>query len=95
MFPDSPGGFHALREASALQIPVAGFFGQEDQNPTPEQARSLDNELLRLGKEHEFHYYAGSGHGFFCDDRSSHNPDAAADAWERTLGFFASHLAKA
>ena len=94
MFPgdDQPDAFAALRESDALSIPVAGFFGEEDQNPTPEQARALDERLAALGKEHTFHFYEGAGHGFFCDDRASHRPEAAADAWEKTLAFFAERL---
>ena len=94
MFPgdDAPGAFSAMREADRLAIPVAGFFGEDDQNPTPEQARALDERLTALGKEHAFHYYEGAGHGFFCDDRASYHPKAAADAWEKTLAFFARHL---
>lgn len=94
MFPggDAPDAFSAMREAERLAVPVIGFFGEDDQNPTPEQARSLDERLTALGKEHQFHYYEGSGHGFFCDDRDSHRPQAAADAWEKTLAFFAEHL---
>ena len=94
MFPgdDQPEAFSALAESPDLSIPVVGFFGNGDQNPTPEQAHALDDRLTALGKEHRFHYYEGAGHGFFCDDRGSHNPEAAADAWEKTLAFFAQSL---
>ena len=94
MFPadDQPEAFSALRESEALSIPVMGFFGEDDQNPTPEQARYLDERLAALGKEHTFHFYEGAGHGFFCDDRASHNAAAAADAWAKTLAFFGERL---
>ena len=94
MFPgdDQPDAFHALREAGALSVPVMGFFGEEDQNPTPEQVRTMDEHFTAIGKEHEFHVYHGAGHGFFCDDRAGHNADAAADAWEKTLAFFGERL---
>jgi carboxymethylenebutenolidase len=42
-----------------------------------------------------FHVYAGAGHGFNCDQRSSYHPQAAALARERSLAFFARHLASA
>ena len=92
MLPDDPASFNALREADGLAIPVAGFFGEEDQNPSPEQARSLDERLTSLGKEHTFHYYEGAGHGFVCDERSSYHAGAAADSWEKTMAFFAEKL---
>jgi len=94
MFPggDVPDAFSAMREAERLAIPVIGFFGEDDQNPTAEQARALDERLAALGKEHRFHYYEGAGHGFFCDDRDGYRPQAADDAWEKTLAFFAERL---
>ncbi len=94
MFPgdDQPEAFSAMRESGTLAIPVVGFFGEEDQNPTPEQARMLDAHLSDLGKEHAFHYYEGAGHAFFGDDSPSYRPHAAADAWEKTLAFFDRHL---
>lgn len=94
MFPgdDQPEAFSAMRESEGLAIPIVGFFGEDDQNPTPEQARMLDAHLADLGKEHTFHYYAGAGHAFFGDDSPSYRPHAAADSWEKTLAFFGRHL---
>ena len=94
MFPgdDQPEAFSAMRESAGLAVPVVGFFGEEDQNPTPEQARMLDRHLTDLGKEHEFHYYEGAGHAFFGSDSASYRPGPAADAWEKTLAFFDRHL---
>ena len=94
MFPgdDQPEAFSAMRESGALAIPVIGFFGEDDQNPTPEQARELDGRMADLGKEHAFHYYEGAGHAFFGDDSPSYRPGPATDAWEKTLAFFGRHL---
>lgn len=38
------------------------------------------------------HVYEGAGHGFNCDRRADHRPEAAALALERTLAMFADHL---
>ncbi len=94
MFPgdDQPEAFSALAESPNLDIPIVGFFGNDDRNPTPEQAHALDDRLTALGKDHRFHYYDGAAHGFFCDDRPSHHPQTAADSWEKTLAFFAQTL---
>jgi len=40
----------------------------------------------------EVHLYHAN-HGFNCDHRGSYNADAAKLALERTLAFFAKHLA--
>ena len=37
--------------------------------------------------------YEGADHGFNCDQRQSYNPDAAALARQRTLGFLARYVA--
>ena len=34
----------------------------------------------------------GAQHGFNCDQRPSYHPEAAADAWQRTLAWFGTHL---
>ena len=85
--PLSPHGYSEL-----LTAPVLGCFGELDKNPPPEDVNEVDALLTELGKEHDFHIYAGANHGFFCDDRPSYHKEAAADAWERTLAWFSKHL---
>jgi carboxymethylenebutenolidase len=36
--------------------------------------------------------YADAEHGFNCDARASYHAPSAADAWQRTLDFFAANL---
>ncbi|MDE2838429.1 MAG: dienelactone hydrolase family protein [Chloroflexota bacterium] len=97
MFPgdDRPEAFSAIRESATLAVPVIGFFGEEDQNPTAEEARSLDAHLTNIGKEHAFYYYEGAGHAFFNDDSPGYRPGPAADSWEKILEFFDRHLRRA
>ena len=53
----------------------------------------LERELKELGKSVEVHIYPGADHAFFNDQRPEvYNANAAADAWRRTLEFFAKHL---
>jgi carboxymethylenebutenolidase len=54
--------------------------------------RKLDAELNKFGKAHEFHSYAGAGHGFM--DRHGNKYHAPADqlSWPRTLDFFRRYL---
>ena len=81
-----------LADAANISAPIIGLFGNDDQNPTPDDVAAIDAELTRLGKAHEFHAYDGAGHGFMCEDRGSWRAEAAADAWDKTLAFFAKHL---
>ncbi len=75
-----------------IGCPVMGLFGEDDLNPNPADVAKLDAELTRLGKQHEFHSYKGAGHAFMNDDRPSYRPEAAADAWEKCVGWFRRHL---
>ncbi len=81
-----------LHLAPNLSCPLLGLFGKEDSFPTPDEVNNLDNELTKLGKEHEFHSYDGAGHAFFAADRPSYRPEAAVDGWEKIFSFYAKHL---
>jgi carboxymethylenebutenolidase len=76
-----------LDRAGTIDCPVLGLFGKEDQFPGPDEVARLDEELTRLGKEHEFHSYDGAGHAFFAVDRPSYRPEPATDAWRRIWDF--------
>ena len=71
-----------------IGCPVLGLFGEEDGNPNPADVAKIDAELTRLGKPHEFHSYAGAGHGFMAEGRPNHRLEAAEDAWRRCTGWF-------
>ena len=48
--------------------------------------------MTRLGKSHEFHQYAGAGHGFHCEARGSFRAEAAQDAWSKAMAWFEQNL---
>lgn len=75
-----------------LTAPVLGLFGDEDQNPTPDQVNQLEAELKKHGKTYEFHRYPGAGHGFFYYDRPNYRQQQAMDGWQKVYEFFAKHL---
>jgi carboxymethylenebutenolidase len=79
--------------AGDLSCPLLGLFGEEDKYPTPEETAELSAELTRLGKEHEFHTYAGAGHSFFSVNRPSYRPEAATEGWDRIWEFYGRLLA--
>jgi carboxymethylenebutenolidase len=85
------GGIPVDRTAS-LRAPVLAFFGEDDPFIPLDQVRALEAEAARLGKSLEVVVYPKAPHGFFCDERDSYRPDAAADSWKRLLAFFARHL---
>jgi carboxymethylenebutenolidase len=75
-----------------ITAPVLGLFGDDDPNPTPADVAKIDAEMTRLGKEHEFHSYAGAGHAFINESRPSFRPEASADAWKRAIDWFKKYL---
>jgi carboxymethylenebutenolidase len=82
-----------LGEADNLSCPILLFFGDKDAFIPNEEVDRIKSTLTKLGKDAEVKVYAGAEHGFFCDERSSHHPEAAGDAWKRLLTFLAQHLA--
>ena len=85
-------GQSPLEQTANISCPMLGLFGEEDANPTPEDVSNMDARLTEHGKAHEFHSYAGAGHGFHCEARASYRPEAAADAWGKAVAWFDTHL---
>lgn len=86
----APGSPDRLR---LISCPIAGFFGDLDENPAPADVNKLDALLTELGKEHVFHRYPKAGHGFinrFAPDKFK--PEEAADSWRRAMAFLGKHL---
>jgi carboxymethylenebutenolidase len=88
------GGHPAVKpDLPALQAPVLGLYAGKDSFVSPAVVRTLDQELTRLGKRHEFHTYPGADHAFFNEARPEvYDPAAAADAWSKTVAFFRREL---
>jgi carboxymethylenebutenolidase len=68
------------------------LYGDEDQGIPVEQVEALRAAVAAVTVDAEIVRYPGAGHGFHCDMRSDYNADAAADAWQRTLGWFERYL---
>ncbi|MBI4083836.1 MAG: dienelactone hydrolase family protein [Candidatus Lambdaproteobacteria bacterium] len=85
----------AIELAPRIRCPVIGFFGNEDQNPSPEDVDDYDKALTEAGVEHVFHRYDGAGHAFQAfnaKDRYRH--DASEDAWRKVLAYFGEKLGR-
>jgi carboxymethylenebutenolidase len=91
---DFYGGHPAVKpNLAVLQAPVLGIFAENDGGVSPAVVKSLDEQLTTLGKEHDFTIYPGVGHAFFNNDRPQvYDAEASADAWGKTLAFFAKNL---
>ena len=83
------GGMTAPDEiARQPKVPVLAHFGEKDHWISVASVEAFK----KARPEVEVHLYAAD-HGFNCDQRGSYDAPAAQLARERTLAFFAKHLA--
>ena len=75
-----------------IHCPVIGFFGEEDRHPSPDEIRSLDAELTKYDKLHQFHFYPGVGHAFQWNGTERYHEWAARDSWDKMLAWFQKYL---
>ncbi len=76
----------------SLRAPVLGLWAEHDDFVNP-NIPTYEEALKQRGKSYEFHTYPGTHHGFFNDANPGvHDPDAAADAWQKVLAFYRQHL---
>ncbi len=88
------GNVPPIELAGQIRCPVAGFFGNNDKNPTPEDVDDYAAALDAAGVAHEFHRYDGAGHAFQnFPTPERYNEAASEDAWRRVLAFFGRELA--
>jgi len=78
---------------SEISCPVIGFFGLDDDNPSPADVDQIEHALKNLEIDCEFHRYENAGHAFqnFLN-RDKFRKDPNADAWTRTLEFLSDKL---
>ena len=86
-------GLSPFDRLSNLKVPVIGFYGNDDVNPSPDDVNKIDAELDKLGVTHEFHRYDGAGHAFqnFMSDES-YREGPTKDSWSRTVAFLKQHI---
>lgn len=80
------------RVLEPLQMPIAGFFGGLDQGIPVADVQAFEESLKALGKSPEIHIYDDANHAFANPSGDRYNPEAAADAWDKTTAFLAEHL---
>jgi carboxymethylenebutenolidase len=98
-----PGSGHALRAASVFYgmnprpleavsraCPIVGSYPEKDF--TANAARQLEPLLEKHNIPHDIKIYPEARHSFFNDAGPAYRPEAAVDAWRRTMTFFDAHL---
>ncbi len=77
-------------EAVKRACPVVGSYPEKDF--TAGAAKKLDAKLSDANVPHDIKIYEDAKHSFFNDQGGAYDAAASADAWERTLEFFGTHL---
>jgi carboxymethylenebutenolidase len=75
-----------------ISAPVLGNYGELDK-PISSQVPRLAEEMKKYGKSYDYKIYPDAPHAFFSDVREDrYRPEAAKDAWARSLEFFKKNL---
>lgn len=80
------GGIPADR-AAQLNAPHLFFWGGRDTHIPMAQRQALLDALTKANRSYVNVEMSDAGHAFFCDQRPSYHPDAAAESWALTLEF--------
>ncbi len=87
---DGPSVFERF---DSLKCTVYGFYGNDDQNPSPEDVDKFDARLTALGVDHTFYRYDGAGHAFQNTlNKKGYRPEQSEDAWGKVMGHLNDHL---
>ena len=78
-------------KATAGACPIVGSYAGTD-GFTSKHGQRLDVALDDYGVPHDVKVYEGADHSFFNDTLDGFHPEAAADAWQRTIAFFLTHV---
>jgi carboxymethylenebutenolidase len=89
---------HLATDPDALKkinAPILGLFGAQDQGIPPADVREFAETLDHMGKKIEIKIYDDAGHAFENpNNKAGYREADAADAWKRTVAFFATTLKK-
>jgi carboxymethylenebutenolidase len=85
------GSSPSAEQVGRIRCPIRGFCGHDDPGIVA-GLPAFDGALGEARVDHELRVYPNTPHAFFNDTRPSYRPEAARDAWARTLAFFAETL---
>jgi carboxymethylenebutenolidase len=74
-------------ELQNIGAPILGNFGADDRGITPADVQAFQKTMDTLGRRVDIKVYDGAGHGFENPNNPGYRPQAAEDAWNRTIAF--------
>jgi len=85
----SPKPFERMNK---IQASVLAHYGEKDPGVNQDIPATVE-AMKKFSKSYDYKIYPGAQHGFHSDNNPErYHPDAAKEAWARTLEFFKSHL---
>jgi carboxymethylenebutenolidase len=81
-----------LDRSPTMQSPIMLMYGSEDQLIAADEHGRVAAALSKAKKRYILNLFPKAGHGFMSDRRENYAPEAAAEAWMMTTGFFSHNL---
>jgi carboxymethylenebutenolidase len=79
-------------QLATLKMPILGLFAAKDPVVPLPSVIAFRDALKELGKPADIQIYSEARHGFANPSGTAYDPEAAADAWQRTTAFLGEHL---
>lgn len=85
-----------LESVRNIDWPFLGIYADEKLDPKiTGKVPDLERALERYGKAYSIHVYEGAVHAFHTNDNPEwYHPEAARDAWAKTVAFFKANLSR-
>ncbi len=80
-----------LEDVSQIKAAVLAVYGEQDQRIN-RGIEAIEGAMQQNNKVFEKMIYTNAGHAFHNDTGPRYNPEAAHDAWAKTLAWFARHV---
>ena len=80
-----------IEDVPNIQAAVLAIYGAEDQRIN-EGIPAIEGAMQQNNKVFEKMIYPNAGHAFHNDTGTRYNAEAASDAWQRTLAWFAKYV---
>jgi carboxymethylenebutenolidase len=81
-----------LDEAADVNIPLLGFWGDQDHGVGMDNVETYRAGLEAAGKTFGFTIYPGLPHGFLTFDPASPNYEGSQDSWQKLMRFYSEQL---
>ncbi len=75
-------------QLAGIEAELFCAYGADDGGIPLERVREIEETLRAANRRFELKVYEGAPHSFFNDTRPSYRPEAARDAWDKTIALF-------